>query len=123
ALRALLPGWMTRANDILKGLGSHNLLCTPTLEALDDPELGPRLRRSRPGAAGGDAAERARAFRLAWDFAGSALGSRVDLYERFYLGSAARNFTLNHVLARGAREWTEVDDFCRLAGIDASTTR
>lgn len=123
ALRALLPGWMTRANDILKGLGSHNLLCTPTLEALDDPELGPLLRRYLPGAGGRDAAERARAFRLAWDFAGSALGSRVDLYERFYLGSAARNFTLNHVLARGAREWTEVDDFCRLAGIDTSTTR
>jgi aromatic ring hydroxylase len=43
------------------------------------------------------AEERAQLFRTAWDFAGSALGSRVDLYERFYLSSAGRNLTLNHL--------------------------
>jgi len=37
------------------------------------------------------AVERARIFRLGWDFAGSALASRNEQYERFYLTSGARN--------------------------------
>ena len=32
-----------------------------------------------------NAEDRARLFRLAWDFVGSALASRNELYERFYL--------------------------------------
>ena len=37
------------------------------------------------------AEERIRIFRLAWDFAGSALASRNEQYERFYLASSPRN--------------------------------
>ena len=33
----------------------------------------------------------ARKFRLGWDFAASALASRNEQYERFYLTSGARN--------------------------------
>jgi len=39
---------------------------------------------------GADAEQRSRLFRLAWDFAATALGSRNEQYERFYLGSAGR---------------------------------
>jgi len=42
-----------------------------------------------------DAELRARIFRLGWDFAGSALASRNEQYERFYLGSSARHLALN----------------------------
>ena len=52
-----------------------------------------------PGANGISAKERAQVFRAAWDFAGSALGGRVELYERFYLGSPAKNFTRDHMQA------------------------
>ncbi len=43
------------------------------------------------GAEGVDSAERARIFRLGWDFAGTELASRNEQYERFYLASGARN--------------------------------
>jgi 4-hydroxyphenylacetate 3-monooxygenase/anthranilate 3-monooxygenase (FAD)/4-hydroxyphenylacetate 3-monooxygenase len=97
AIRGLMPAWMVRVNDIIKSLGSHNLLATPSLAAFDNPELAPLLEKFLPGANGASARERAQAFRAAWDFAGSALGGRVELYERFYLGSPAKNFTREHM--------------------------
>ncbi|HEY0519430.1 MAG TPA: 4-hydroxyphenylacetate 3-hydroxylase N-terminal domain-containing protein [Ilumatobacteraceae bacterium] len=117
ALRSLMPSWMTRVSDIFKTLGSHNLLCTPNEAAFADPELGPLVRRYLPGANDISAEERAKIFRMAWDFAGSALGSRSELYERFYLASQPRNMTGNHMIARSGREWTDVDDFREVSGI------
>ena len=76
------------------------------------------IRRYLPGANDISAEERAKIFRMAWDFAGSAWGSRSELYERFYLSSQPRNMSLNHVWARIGREWTDVDDFRRVSGIE-----
>lgn len=103
ALRGLMPGWMVRVNDIIKTLGSHNLLATPSLAAFDNPAISGLLERYLPGANGVSARERAQIFRAAWDFAGSALGGRVELYERFYLASPPRNFARDHMqtLAEG----------------------
>jgi aromatic ring hydroxylase len=53
--------------------------------------------------------ERARIFRLAWDFVGSALASRNELYERFYLASGARNYQLANALAPKERARRLVD--------------
>ena len=100
ALRATMPTWMARANEIIKLVGSHNLLATPSAAAFDHPTMAPVLERYLPGARGAAARDRARLFRAAWDFAGSALGGRTELYERFYLASAARNHSLNHVIAQ-----------------------
>ena len=88
ALRALMPSWMTRVNEIFKTLGSHNLLCTPNEAAFQNPELGPLLRRYLPGANDISAEERARIF------AG------------------------NHLIAQAGREWTDVADFRRISGIE-----
>jgi 4-hydroxyphenylacetate 3-monooxygenase/anthranilate 3-monooxygenase (FAD)/4-hydroxyphenylacetate 3-monooxygenase len=103
AVRDLMPTWMVRVNDIIKQLGSHNLLATPSLAAFDNPEIGALLETYLPGANGVSARERAQIFRTAWDFAGSALGGRVELYERFYLASQPKNFTRDHTqtLAEG----------------------
>jgi aromatic ring hydroxylase len=103
AIRDLMPSWMVRVNDIIKSLGSHNLLATPSLAAFDNPEIGALLETYLPGANGVSARERAQVFRTAWDFAGSALGGRVELYERFYLASQPKNFTRDHTqtLAEG----------------------
>ena len=118
ALRALMPSWMTRVNEIFKTLGAHNLLCTPNEAAFEHPELGPLLRRYLPGANDISAEERAKIFRMAWDFAGSALGSRSELYERFYLASQPRNLAANHLMAQVGRQWTDVDDFRHVSGIE-----
>jgi aromatic ring hydroxylase len=111
ALRSLVPGWMARSNEILKLLGAHNLLATPEAAAFAVPELGAKLERYLPGALGMPAQERAQLFRTAWDFVGSALGGRNELYERFYLASVARTLGLNHMLAQREREWTAVPEF------------
>jgi aromatic ring hydroxylase len=118
ATRAMMPGWMVRANDIIKMVGSHNLLATASSEAFDSVELGPLVERYMPGAKGMSARERAQLFRTAWDFAGSALGGRVELYERFYLASAPRNLALDHMLAQRAGEWAEWPAFLAAAGIE-----
>ena len=111
ALRPTLPVWMPRVNEIIKTIGSHNLLATPSKADLDHPELRPWLDRYLPGADGGDPAERSRLFRTAWDFVGSALGGRTELYERNYLASAARTYTLAHAAAQRDREWNLVPEF------------
>ncbi len=91
ALKAMMPFWMPRASEIIKLLGSHNLLATPTWRMMQNPELRPFIDKYLRGAGELDAERRIRLFRLAWDYAGTALASRVELYERFYLTSGARN--------------------------------
>jgi aromatic ring hydroxylase len=97
ALRDVMPTWMARVNEIFKAIGSHNLLATPSLRAFDNPAMAELLERYLPGAGGVTAQERAQVFRTAWDFAGSALGGRVELYEKFYLASQPRNYARDHI--------------------------
>lgn len=118
ALRAQMPGWMVRANDIIKAVGSHNLLATASLDAIDNPEMGPLINAFMPGANGMSARERAKLFRTAWDFAGSALGGRVELYERFYLASAPRNFAMDHMFAQMGRSWTQFPEMMAALGVE-----
>jgi len=109
ALRPTLPGWFPRVNEIVKLLGSHNLLAAPTRAELDDPVLAPLAAMYLRGADEMDAHERVKLFRAAWDFSGSALGSRNELYERFYLASAARTYQLAHMIAQREIEGSLVD--------------
>jgi 4-hydroxyphenylacetate 3-monooxygenase len=104
ALRALLPTWFPRVGEIIRQLGSHNLLMTPTRAQLEDPELGPLLERYLRGAGKVGADMRARVFRLAWDFVGTALASRNEQYERFYLSSGPRNQQQAHMSALMVRQ-------------------
>jgi 4-hydroxyphenylacetate 3-monooxygenase len=110
ALRSLVPGYMVRAAEILKLLGAHNLLATPAAAAFEHPRLGPLLERYLPGANGLSARERAILFRTAWDFVGSALGGRSELYERFYLASAARTLAIHHQLAQREKKATALPE-------------
>ncbi len=99
ALRDVMPTWMERVNQIFKAIGSHNLLATPSLAAFDNEAMRPLLERYLPGAGKISAEERAQVFRAAWDFAGSALGGRVELYEKFYLAGQPRNYVRDHIQA------------------------
>jgi aromatic ring hydroxylase len=119
ALRAAVPGWMARTNEVIKLIGAHNLLATPTAAAFGQPELAPLLERYLPGAGGLAATERARLFRTAWDFAGSALGGRTELYERFYLASASRVLSINQTLAQRERDRSVVDGLLDRVGASA----
>lgn len=107
ALRDVMPTWMERVNQIFKAIGSHNLLATPSLAAFDNPAMKPLLERYLPGAGKIGAEERAKVFRAAWDFCGSALGGRVELYEKFYLAGQPRNFTRDHIQAMSEKGFGE----------------
>lgn len=111
-LKQFMPAWMPRVNEILRLIGSHNLLATPTKSQIDDPELRPLIAKYLQGAEIG-AEERIRIFRLAWDFAASALGGRGEQYERFYLASAARNRMHAHLLAPKQRALALVERFLK----------
>jgi 4-hydroxyphenylacetate 3-monooxygenase len=115
ALRAALPTWFPRVGEIITLLGSHNLLAAPTQSQLEDPKLRPLIDRYLRGAGTMNAEERARIFRLAWDFVGSALAGRNQLYERFYLASGARNYQLANAIAPKERALRLVDEVLRLS--------
>jgi aromatic ring hydroxylase len=113
ALRDLMPNWMARMSELVKSIGGHNLLATPSLAAFDDDVMAPLLEKYMPAASGRDAAERATIFRMAWDFIGSALGGRVELYEQFYLASQATNFTRDHMQTMAEGGFGVLDEFLR----------
>lgn len=46
-----------------------------------------------------DADHKVRLFKLAWDLVGSPLGSRHELYERFYAGDPVRTYANQYVNA------------------------
>lgn len=101
-MRSTLTEWIPRAMEIVMLVGSHNLLATPSRAMLDDEHLRPLIDRYLGTADEGGAEARAALFRLAWDFVGSGLAGRAQLYERFYLGSRTRNRRLAHI-SRGAK--------------------
>lgn len=103
ALRPTLPRWFPRVNEILSLIGAHSLLATPSAAELASPELRPLIDRYYPGAKDVPASERIKIFRAAWDFTGSALGGRNELYERFYLASSARTYQMAHAMAQYER--------------------
>ena len=111
ALRAALPYWFPRVNEIIRLIGSHNVLATPTAAQFADPHLRPLIDKYLRGAGDVTAEERARVFRLGWDFAGSALASRNEQYERFYLTSGARNRQGAHIRADRAEASRLVNRF------------
>ncbi|MCX7623579.1 MAG: pyoverdine biosynthesis protein PvcC [Thermomicrobium sp.] len=97
ALRATLPKWMARANELLQLIGGGGFMLTPSHADFH----GPRARDIAKylQAANADAEQRVRLFRLAWDYLGSDLGGRSELYERFYLSDPWRMTVLAYQLA------------------------
>jgi aromatic ring hydroxylase len=115
-MRSILATWFPRVNEILIAIGSHNLLATPSRAMLDDIRLRPLLEEFLHGANDVGAEERAALYRLAWDFVGSNLGARNDLYERNYLASAKTNRTIAHlVYADRTRPYALVDSMLAIA--------
>jgi len=112
-LRGILPIWFPRVNEIFRLIGSHNLFATPTAAQMADKDLRGLIDRYLPGAKGMPAEERIRIFRLAWDFAGSALASRNEQYERFYLASSPRNMARHLAFTDRSRADRLVDRFLK----------
>jgi 4-hydroxyphenylacetate 3-monooxygenase len=97
ALRGEMPKWLPRANELLQLIGGGGYMATPSRADLDGP-LRPLIDQFYQ-AAGADAERRIRLFRLAWDYLGSDLGGRGELYERFYLSDSWRMTALAYSIA------------------------
>jgi 4-hydroxyphenylacetate 3-monooxygenase len=88
AARNLFPRVYPRLVEIIQQIGASGLVSMPTLADVNGP-LAEDIRKYYQ-AARADALERIPLFRLAWDTAVSAFGSRQVLYERFFFGDPVR---------------------------------
>ena len=80
--RNLFTSAYPRMAEILQLLGSSSFMITPTEADFATP-LAPAIDQYL-ATEGATARDRVKLFRLAWDIAGSAFGSRQVLYERFF---------------------------------------
>src|SRR5918998_1367383 len=111
ALRGLMPKWVPRALELLQLVGGGGFMTTPSKADFEGP-LRPEIDRYFQ-ARNASAIDRVRAFRLAWDFVGSALGGRGELYERFYLQDSFRMTALAYLLAEKENPTALVQQFLR----------
>jgi 4-hydroxyphenylacetate 3-monooxygenase len=97
ALRGEIPKWLPRANEYLQLIGGGGFMATPSKADIDGPLRDDIEQYFQAG--GAEAVRRIRLFRLAWDFMGSELGGRGELYERFYLSDSWRMTALAYNIA------------------------
>lgn len=88
AARNLFPRLYPRMIEILQQIGASGFMATPTEADMTGPLAADIARYYQ--AARAEAHERIPIFRLAWDTALSAFGSRQVLYERFFFGDPVR---------------------------------
>ncbi len=88
AARNVYTRMYPRMVEILQQLGASGFMAIPTEKDLQGPQ-GETIRKYYQ-AARADAVGRIKLFRLAWDIALSAFGSRQVLYERFFFGDPVR---------------------------------
>ncbi len=94
-VRLMYPSWYPRMIEILHILGAGGFMLTPSKRDLDSP-VGSLIEKYYQGA-NATGADRVKLFKLAWDLAGDAIGSRQVLYERFFSGDPVRNMALRYV--------------------------
>jgi 4-hydroxyphenylacetate 3-monooxygenase len=109
ALRGLMPKWMPRAIELLQLVGGGGFMATPSKADWEGPRRADIEKYFQARNAGAE--RRIRAFRLAWDFAGSSLAGRGELYERFYLQDSFRMTALAYRLAEKTHPLALVERF------------
>jgi len=88
--RNLGSKYYPRALEILQLIGAGGFIQLPSSVQDFQSPLSDLLKKYFNGA-NLDAEKRTKLFKLAWDLVGSPLGSRHELYERFYAGDPIRN--------------------------------
>ena len=88
AARNYFPKIYPRFTEIMQLMGASGLMAIPSEEDFQS-ELRPDLDKYLQSA-NGDAFNRVKLYRLAWDVCMSAFGSRQTLYERFFFGDPVR---------------------------------
>lgn len=93
--RNLGTRYYPRAVEMLKQIGAGGFIQLPSTAIEENHELTPLLQKYYKGAHV-DAVTKSQLFQIGWELVGSTLGSRHDLYERFYTGDPIRTFALQY---------------------------
>ena len=116
ALRGLLPTFYPRVIEVLQMIGAGGLLMAPTAADFNAPEIAKDVAKYYQGAEGLASVDRIRLFKLAWDLAGDAFGSRQLQYERFYAGDPVRILAMTYLGSNDREYRALVDRAITLAG-------
>jgi len=111
ALRGLMPNWIPRAMELIRVIGGGGFMLTPSKADLEGPMR--KYIDQYYQARNAPAEEKIRLFRLAWDFIGSDMGSRGELYERFYLLDSFRMTAAAYLIADKEKEISMVEKFMK----------
>jgi len=108
-LRTFFPMVNTKLNEVVRLIGSSNLVMTPTEADFANPELAAELEGY---IAGPDmsAKERVRIMKLGWDALATEFGGRQEIYEIFYAGDPAMARMLYYSTPRRFEFEAQVDD-------------
>ena len=96
ALRTFMSTAYPRAVEVLQKIGAGGLMMMPSGADLDVGELADDIAQYYQGAGGMPSEDRIRLFKVAWDLAGEAFGSRQLQYERYYAGDPVRLKAMNY---------------------------
>jgi anthranilate 3-monooxygenase (FAD) / 4-hydroxyphenylacetate 3-monooxygenase len=115
ALRAFLPFAYPRVIEVLQTIGAGGLMMMPSGADCDAPEISDVVARYYQGV-GVSSQDRVKLFKLAWDLAGDAFGSRQLQYERYYAGDPVRILAGNYVNCEDHELMALVDTARKLVG-------
>jgi len=115
ALRAFLPFAYPRVIEVLQTIGAGGLMMMPSGADCDAPEISDVVARYYQGV-GLASQDRIKLFKLAWDLAGDAFGSRQLQYERYYAGDPVRILAGNYVNCEDHELMALVDAARQLVG-------
>jgi anthranilate 3-monooxygenase (FAD)/4-hydroxyphenylacetate 3-monooxygenase len=108
-LRGFLPRAYPKVIEVLQTVGAGGLLMMPSAADFDSP-IAADVAKYYQGAEGMPAKERIALYKLAWDLAGDAFGSRQLQYERYYAGDPVRLVASNYLFYDGKDEMRALVD-------------
>jgi anthranilate 3-monooxygenase (FAD)/4-hydroxyphenylacetate 3-monooxygenase len=115
ALRAFLPTAYPRIIEVLQTVGAGGLMMMPSGADFSADGIAADVGRYYQGART-PSLDRVRLFKLAWDLAGDAFGSRQLQYERYYAGDPVRILAGNYLACDDRELMALVTKAAALAG-------
>jgi anthranilate 3-monooxygenase (FAD)/4-hydroxyphenylacetate 3-monooxygenase len=115
ALRGFLPFAYPRVIEVLQTIGAGGLMMMPSGADFHTAEIADDVVRHYQGA-GISSLDRVKLFKLAWDLAGDAFGSRQLQYERYYAGDPVRILAGNYLSCNDSEMKALVAAACKLVG-------
>jgi anthranilate 3-monooxygenase (FAD)/4-hydroxyphenylacetate 3-monooxygenase len=116
ALRTFLPSAYPKVIEMIQTIAAGGFMMMPSGADFTVPELTHDTGLYYRGAGGMSSIDRVRLFKLAWDLAGEAFGTRLLQYERYYAGDPIRTLASNYLAADDAEPMSLVAAALKLAG-------